>query len=86
MSHTPGPWDVEKFSMVVSHERRQRIADVGGGDAQERAENARLIAAAPDLLAALKFFAKCMSHGAKSRGLSDSLGLAKAAIAKAEVR
>ncbi len=54
MSHTPSPWTVEQFSMVVSHERRQRIADVGGNDAQERADNARLIAAAPDLLEALK--------------------------------
>lgn len=50
----------------------------------EMKDDARLIAAAPDLLEALKFFAKCMNHGAQSRGLSDSLQLAKAAIAKAE--
>lgn len=51
---TPGPWDVLHFALVVSRERAIRIADVNGSDAQERAANARLIAAAPDLLAACK--------------------------------
>lgn len=53
--HTPGPWTFESGFIVSS---AGRIADVGGVDASFDPETAeadgRLIAAAPDLLAALK--------------------------------
>jgi hypothetical protein len=65
MSHTPGPWDVdddtmEIFSITPGHSTGW-IAKVLGNDdngrpltPDEMAANARLIAAAPDLLAACK--------------------------------
>jgi hypothetical protein len=55
--HTPGPWET-----AVNDEGQWDVCDAGGGDlladlsdCPENAEaNARLIAAAPELLAALK--------------------------------
>lgn len=72
-SHTPGPWSLEAdrmhfdtLSTVVAGERRkskgidqQMIVQVGGWAGwKEQEANARLIAAAPDLLAAAKELAE----------------------------
>ena len=51
--HTPGPWHVSPLPTTAILGRE--IIDAGGGLAAETVpENARLIAAAPDLLAACK--------------------------------
>ena len=60
--HTPGPWEVEKFTLVVNHEIRTQIANVNGRDAQERAANACLIAAAPEQLETLRSDAAFLRH------------------------
>ena len=56
MPHTPGPWHTgtDEDGHVVYNESGGFIADAGldDGDEGEEAANARLIAAAPDLLAA----------------------------------
>ena len=85
--HTPGPWHVENFhgSWDVTH----GPAD----DASERfsvletlsEENARLIAAAPDLLAACKE-ALGYEYGQPGLGWRQRIDLLEAAIAKAEGR
>lgn len=63
--HTPGPWTVfeTSFYLQVSDEKKQLIADIGhapeylGRGAQmRRKDDARLIAAAPELLEALQLF------------------------------
>jgi len=102
MSHTPGPWTYSNdMGCPMVWAGSMRICDVRGWGhltgagalnlPEEKAAaiqdaNGRLITAAPDLLQALKFFQKCMAHGAQPRALSDSLKLAQAAIAKAEER
>lgn len=62
-SHTPGPWKIEgagiKAPMIaieLKNGRRVpfRVATCKDGNIAEISANARLIAAAPDLLAALK--------------------------------
>lgn len=62
MKHTPGPWEACKPEEALHAVRRQIahnplgmiICDVGYGETEEvNIANARLIAAAPDLLAAL---------------------------------
>ncbi len=76
--HTPGPWELHtspylKFATVV-------IADVAHEIRSELSEHdARLIAAAPDLLEALQEM--LLQHGVR-RGNGAS-ALARAAIAKA---
>ena len=80
--HTPGPWiaDVatDENERVELFIRRDGDAVAIAGDISSRA-NARLIAAAPDLLEALR--------AATSFPLSDSwVPAAIAAITKAEVR
>ena len=94
-AHTPGPWQVAWSERVETN-----ASILGQGDqiawveshqvGEERARaNARLIAAAPDLLAALRAMlaspagvARPLS-GDEVRSLSDAVSLARAAIAKA---
>ena len=56
--HTPGPWiildDTRKPCQITAKGSAIRVADVWATDFPDGQANARLIAAAPDLLAALK--------------------------------
>ena len=53
--HTPGPWDNRSRVLTVRHTASgDCIADIGGRCFNEDRANARLIAAAPDMLAALQ--------------------------------
>lgn len=61
MSHTPGPWHVEargvNLTVIFAGSAKGTRASpclIMDGDESEREANARLIAAAPDLLAACK--------------------------------
>jgi len=80
--HTPGPWTVKNDP--VAPERV--VVDMGDGivavhpfkDWKSNADRARLIAAAPDLLAALEQIANLPDEG---EGGND---IARAAIAKAK--
>ena len=101
-SHTPGPWDLDAGFLVTrafvngvgipllqfegrAEEAGEGFGWVTGGPAEHRA-NERLIAAAPDLLAALE--AVLDSSGARgeyhSLKYSDAVESAEAAIAKAK--
>ena len=55
---TQGDWDVVGYTTVVNHAAHQRIADVAGHSAEERAANAQLIPAlrnaAPAMIADLR--------------------------------
>ena len=85
MNHTPGPWTVYQLDW-------RSVVDVYGNviaDVRTRDDDARLIAAAPDLLAALEQIALNfgISHprGSRSGGVfpEESIAIARAAIAKA---
>jgi hypothetical protein len=86
--HTPGPWQYNGFVTdsdfsgwrVYLPTKYRRAITVEGTSAAEADANARLIAAAPDLLAALK--AVVAFTGAHGGPYAD----ARAAIAKAEGR
>lgn len=91
--HTPGPWvldwnvsRIDVFSsdsaVMVASVRRSAMSE--GIDSQARA-NARLIAAAPDLLAALVEVTDRLDAFSVSANLNTRLALetARAAIAKA---
>ena len=92
MNHTPGPWKVFDRTLVGTDDIA--VANVKGSDsisdAQDEA-NARLIAAAPELLAALKHTIAIFST--PSNGvwrvpsepvLSETMAKIQAAIANAE--
>lgn len=72
MSHTPGPWTARGF-VVETAERKVAYTIL--------TEDARLIAAAPDLLAALERIAAEPEWGAVAAELID---IARAAVAKAK--
>jgi hypothetical protein len=83
--HTPGPWQVTESGNVAGPTRsfgsqgwvgRICLANVMTGDVEVKAANARLIAAAPDLLAA------CEEALDEDSGLACA-GQLRAAIAKA---
>ena len=81
--HTPGPWTIEadpdKAGLHPLHDNRYIASERGWGctlrDQPEQAADARLIAAAPDLLHALKWAAEYVSlhtpHGAGWTGVQQ---------------
>lgn len=99
--HTPGPWNVAYYGYterpVIKH-GSQSIADVRGCELDDTTThslaNARLIAAAPDLLAALKLALPCVEYAeieTASKGQNEAhdkclsaLEWIREAIAKAE--
>lgn len=98
--HTPGPWKpwmtgFDNQSFAIGPNGKTPIAKTLGGNKETNEANARLIAAAPDLLEALKECAAWFEldkhrqnpvfASASSIGVQMVLN-AKAAIAKAEGR
>ena len=91
--HTPGPWNVQR-NVVNYRSGRTALEIRGAGDdliatlpgCDRDAVNARLIAAAPDLLEALKKIANLDYRGTNytENILVDAIAVARAAIAKAE--
>ena len=90
--HTPGPWQIETFD-DVPHSRIHAKGEIGGAIADiygngDHGANARLIAAAPDLLAALREVdeagrAKYASDFGAAEALQRVAKTARAAISKA---
>ena len=76
---TPGPWRVDSRMQVKSGEKP--IANIITGYIPEAEANARLIAAAPDLLEALKTWLK---WDGEIRTTPSPPMLARAALAKAK--
>ena len=87
--HTPAPWSVIKGSpqagIITAPNRSLGIAEVFGGGETDIA-NARLIAAAPFLLEALRFLLAdyVAINGEKLTQSPVPIRIAMAAIAKAE--
>ena len=78
--HTPGPWMVDGTEIRgEAQHASQRICDMAPGFSDE---DARLIAAAPDLLEALQALTKLYDTDEGCRALPEYLA-ARAAIAKA---
>lgn len=88
MSHTPGPWEVVRLSGVGGPCAIRMAYKPPSGrtfygvQAIYLDADARLIAAAPELLEACRFF--LTSFGAVTEQQQDALTLASRAIAKAE--
>jgi hypothetical protein len=85
-TYTPGPWEVSPYYNITS--RNGTIAkteQMPGNFDSERTANARLIAAAPDLLSALERAEAALSWFINDEGECDieALDEAKAVIAKA---
>lgn len=92
MRHTPGPWTVKVIDTISDEPAYWHITDTHGGvvgDVQSvNAADARLIAAAPDLLAALKHalerFEAIPDHRDEIGVYRKAAQMARAAIAQAE--
>lgn len=90
MKHTPGPWRYEKQNPSPTTGEHMiagglpgylaEIRDCGSGKVED---NARLIAAAPDLLAALLHVIPHVGTNYSGKQRHDILETARAAIAKA---
>lgn len=90
-THTPGPWHVERANgryEVWPKDCGQPHSYIG---AIQRAEDAKLVSSAPELLSALEnLFEQCaMTHkhwgeGCNQKQASDAIAFARAAIAKAK--
>ncbi len=101
MKHTPGPWQAVTFSdehspCIIDREGDGRIAELTGNQTDEQTDaNASLIAAAPELLEALRRCIECLNGPVSDLMTGDALAAAGvygaliqagAAIAKAEGR
>ena len=82
--HTPGPWTVTPDSFVMAGSRPSIGVARIITHAQEFVANARLIAAAPDLLEACR--AVLLARIVCPEDMSAEVELVRAAIAKAEGR
>lgn len=89
-AHTPGPWVIEAAPNGYNYIRakhRAEIAIMGSenmlADDSSAASNARLIAAAPDLLAALDAITYYFQQYEKDDSAKRLFEVARAAIAKA---
>jgi hypothetical protein len=85
MKHTPGPWKAtaDPYSDVVVDAAGVELCVMVGSGPQ--ADNARLIAAAPELLEALRDLVQLEADGrAESESAIEYWERARAAIAKAE--
>jgi len=87
MKHTSGPWvlgtrDHSTYDITGPKGSLPYIAHVPSGR-DNRSANARLIAAAPDLLAALKVAEKAMQADISGIDIGASFEQIRAAIAKA---
>ena len=86
VKHTPGPWVAEDYAgagsvpwYVVPHDHKGTIAALTGLDAEA---NARLIAAAPDMLEALQALVSA-NNSTDGMAMRKAWGKADAAIARA---
>lgn len=93
-AHTPGPWFTSRPHGTIYIEARlrgstlQEVAAVGPTEAPEQQEaNARLVAAAPELLEALQLLEAEMvlsgNAGSEDYGWKPAIEKTRAAIAKA---
>lgn len=85
VKHTPGPWDISEYKdghAFVFDPDMGFVCNVMTGSS-EGVANARLIAAAPDMLKALKRMVDWFEQDNPDPAY-DELMLARAAIAKAE--
>lgn len=95
--HTPGPWrifETDHGSKIIGigSEDGAGVADAGfglwGGDSDEARANARLVAAAPELLEALKYLVMHCKGLDRFEGnpINEAIRAGREAIAKAEGR
>ena len=82
--HTPAPWQVSPYGNITSKSLTvARVEQMPGNYESEKQANARLIAAAPDLLAILNEV--CMQHDMGLNKIEASLyDIAKTALRKAK--
>lgn len=84
-AHTPGPWSGKTvIAMTVALEECGVSLGFGSNRTEEAVANARLIAAAPELLEALKLCASvCAGETSDKNGLISALEAARSAMKKA---
>ena len=87
MTHTKGPWHAKKEDDYVPAQvwaDGRQLAEVYGEDRATRAHNAQLMAAAPELLEALKALVEYPHACEVDSILHKHIRIAEAAISKAE--
>ena len=84
-AHTPGPWHVKR-NRVTTAIRDAKGHYIVDRVVKDRDANAHLIAAAPELLEALRAIVAVIDHAPDRECAAGVLEQARAAIAKAEGR
>ena len=85
--HTPGPWKIDATDDSVRDSNEHQICDFNWTDDVGRSQaNARLIASAPELLAALRNVTDLAAATSLLGEDAESVKRARSAIARAEGR
>ena len=78
---TEGEWFVSNYNQIVAMSSQCKITNrVGGCNSEEAKANAKLISAAPDMLAALEYLIEAINPIDACRGKFESLGKDKAYV------
>lgn len=84
-NHTPGPWGQDHDGCVVMSGQRVIFdAAPDGASVEEARANRKLIAAAPDLLAALERAALCLEMGPRTQISENAIRQARMVIRNAQ--
>ncbi len=86
MAHTPGPWEVNSELVVLDKNNNEVCVPAISAQLLECKDNARLIAAAPDMLTALKMAQDYLGGWPSDPHQRNAREAVRAAIAKAEGR
>jgi hypothetical protein len=81
MNHTPGPWNIAPCNMIES-KGGDYICKIDASEGDDHHANARLIAAAPDLLEVCQKLAAWDQSDGDVNLISEACSFARAAIAK----
>lgn len=81
--HTPGRWWADSIEVGAGPSMQVKIAKVGGATYEEAKANAKLLAAAPELLEALQALTHAFQYNVSVAYTASCVRDAEAAIAKA---
>lgn len=82
--HTSGPWQLEGFNIRISDKSYYLLNNQASLSAGELRANSNLIAAAPELLEALKMASDFLNYGEAMHSSKLVYDIIEVAIAKAE--
>lgn len=84
MAHTPGPWCWRRGQIILNGSNVYEVNEICSPQGGSNPDDIRLMAAAPELLAACQRLMEYWGHGTPVDGGSEAADMVFAAVAKAQ--